>query len=258
MQHLRRAPGRHVTFGASGADYHVSGPSGSAVLTGPGGPIAEVRAMAPRAAPRRHQRPRRIGARHGDRPGRSRRRRHGARRVPRSGAPHRARRRGRGRGLVRRLQGHHPTRRLGGDPRLRPRRAHRRRTEQGPRPDADDGHPRTHTRRRGDRRGRRRRGRRLRSGAGHERRADRARRVDGRGRRRRRDSCPSRRRRRAVTGLRQLRLVRRLRSARRRLPPARRAETAFPGHADGAQRWTLLGGARRSHRRVHSEPASAT
>ncbi len=50
MQHLRRAPGRHVTFGASGADYHLSGPSGSAVLAGPGGPIAEVRAMA-RALP---------------------------------------------------------------------------------------------------------------------------------------------------------------------------------------------------------------
>ena len=141
MRHLRRAPARHVTFGASGADYHVSGAAASAVLTGPGGPIAAVRAMARVAAPRPHQRARRVGARARDGAGRSRRRGHGARRVPRSAAPHRARRRGRRRGLVRRLQGHHATRRLRGDPRLRPRRAHRRRAEQGPRPHADDGHP---------------------------------------------------------------------------------------------------------------------
>src|SRR4051812_31531405 len=50
MQHLRRAPARQVTFGAQRADYHVSGPAPSAVLTGPRGSIAEVRAMA-RALP---------------------------------------------------------------------------------------------------------------------------------------------------------------------------------------------------------------
>ena len=76
--------------------------------------------------------------------------------------------------------------------------------------------------------------------------------VDGRGRRRRRDSCPSRRRRRAVTRLCQLRLVRRLRSARRRLPPARRTELRSPatqaaaGRSSAAPRRT--GGSTRSRR----------
>ena len=41
MRRLRDAPGRHVTFGESGADYHVAGGS----LHGPGGEIAEISAM---------------------------------------------------------------------------------------------------------------------------------------------------------------------------------------------------------------------
>ena len=41
MRHLDAAPGRHVTFGATGADYHVA----DGRLVGPGGPIADVAAM---------------------------------------------------------------------------------------------------------------------------------------------------------------------------------------------------------------------
>jgi UDP-N-acetylmuramoylalanine--D-glutamate ligase len=41
MRRLAAAPGRHVTFGATDADYHVAGGR----LVGPGGPIAEVAAM---------------------------------------------------------------------------------------------------------------------------------------------------------------------------------------------------------------------
>jgi UDP-N-acetylmuramoylalanine--D-glutamate ligase len=41
MRHLERAPGRHRTFGAAGADYHLSGK----MLTGPGGPIVDVGLM---------------------------------------------------------------------------------------------------------------------------------------------------------------------------------------------------------------------
>jgi UDP-N-acetylmuramoylalanine--D-glutamate ligase len=41
MRRLEDAPGRHVTFGASGADYHVAGGS----LRGPGGEIAAIEAM---------------------------------------------------------------------------------------------------------------------------------------------------------------------------------------------------------------------
>ena len=41
MRRLVAAPGRHVTFGASGADYHVAGGS----LRGPGGDIVAIEAM---------------------------------------------------------------------------------------------------------------------------------------------------------------------------------------------------------------------
>jgi UDP-N-acetylmuramoylalanine--D-glutamate ligase len=41
MEHLRRAPGRRRSFGATGADYHLAGDT----LTGPRGPIADVASM---------------------------------------------------------------------------------------------------------------------------------------------------------------------------------------------------------------------
>ncbi len=41
MRHLERAPGRHRTFGTSGADYHLSG----TMLTGPAGPIVDIGLM---------------------------------------------------------------------------------------------------------------------------------------------------------------------------------------------------------------------
>jgi UDP-N-acetylmuramoylalanine--D-glutamate ligase len=41
MRHLGRAPGRHRTFGRTGADYHLAG----TVLTGPAGPIADISVM---------------------------------------------------------------------------------------------------------------------------------------------------------------------------------------------------------------------
>ena len=41
MDHLERAPGRHRTFGADGADYHLA----DGVLTGPDGPIADISVM---------------------------------------------------------------------------------------------------------------------------------------------------------------------------------------------------------------------
>ncbi len=41
MDHLESAPGRHVTFGASGADYHVAG----GWLVGPQGRLAEVASL---------------------------------------------------------------------------------------------------------------------------------------------------------------------------------------------------------------------
>ena len=61
MRHLRRAPGRHVTFGLDGADYRCR-PSTVGGSSGRRGPIAEVAVDAPAPAARRHQRPRRVGA----------------------------------------------------------------------------------------------------------------------------------------------------------------------------------------------------
>jgi UDP-N-acetylmuramoylalanine--D-glutamate ligase len=45
MERLARAPGRRVTFGASGADYFVAGTGRERVLTGPAGPLASVASM---------------------------------------------------------------------------------------------------------------------------------------------------------------------------------------------------------------------
>ena len=63
--------------------------------------------------------------------------------VRRPAAPHRARRRRRRRAVVQRLEGDDAARRVGGDPGVRPRRADRRRLQQGPRPVADGGRART-------------------------------------------------------------------------------------------------------------------
>ncbi|HUV17450.1 MAG TPA: UDP-N-acetylmuramoyl-L-alanine--D-glutamate ligase [Ilumatobacteraceae bacterium] len=45
MRRLREAPGREVTFGAAGADYHVDTSGDEDRLVGPTGPIARVSAM---------------------------------------------------------------------------------------------------------------------------------------------------------------------------------------------------------------------
>ncbi len=45
MSHLDRAPARHVTFGVTGADYHVAGSGDRAMLAGPCGELAPVAAM---------------------------------------------------------------------------------------------------------------------------------------------------------------------------------------------------------------------
>ena len=137
MAHLAAAPARHVTFGATGADYRVAGSGDDAVLVGPHGELAAVTTMR-RGLPHDITNglaaaalvletglagPEAVAA--------------GAGVVHRPAAPHRARRRRRRGALVRRLEGDDPARRVGRHPRVRPRRADRRRAQQGARPGPD-------------------------------------------------------------------------------------------------------------------------
>ena len=148
MRHLDAAPARHVTFGRSNADYHLAGDE----LRGPTGTIATVAFDAAPAAARHHQRARGVGARRRVGSRRPRGCRPRDRVVRRAAAPHRAGGRARRRAVVQRLQGDDTARRGRGDPRVRARRAHRRRAQQGPRPVADGRRARTPPVGRGDRR----------------------------------------------------------------------------------------------------------
>ena len=145
---LRRRPGRDApprrarrpatcTFGRAGADYRVDARRRRARRARrPASPRS--RRCGARLPARHHQRAGRGGARARDRAGR-RRTPSPRRSATFAGPPHRIELVGeaRRRALVQRLQGDDAARRVGGDPRLRPHRADRRRLQQGRRPVAD-------------------------------------------------------------------------------------------------------------------------
>ena len=246
----RRGPGRprHVRR-STGADYHVAATGGRRARRAAAA-IAAVAVDAPAPAARLTNAlaaaalvlETGLG-----RPGARRRRRWRRSSGRRTASSRSASRR---RALVQRLQGHDAARRVGRDPGLRPRRADRRRAQQGPRPVADGAPSRDRVRavvahRRGRaptiaRRVRRRRARRRR-------------RLDGRGRRPRPPSSPRRATSSCSRRVRQLRLVPgRLPGARRRLPRSSHEHSRRPTHRSTRSRRRRHGGRSRpttAHRR---------
>ena len=233
MRHLAEAPARLRTF-ARAAPTTTSPGRARRVLAGPPGALGRRRRPAPGAAPRPHERPgrRRPGAR-----GRTRRRRRrGGRAGPFVGPPHRIELVGDADGVrwFNDSKATTPHAASVADPGVRPRRAHRRRSEQGPRPARR--WPPTPARMRAvvaiGAGGRRRRRRRSPASAPIVAATSMADAVD-----RAAGARPARRRRAAVAGVRQLRLVprRRLPGPRRRLPPARRTSDRQADHDHRSQ-----------------------
>ena len=159
MRHLAGAPGRHVTFGTAGADYRVE----DGLLVSPHGEIAAVASMR-RSLPHDVTNGLAAAALVLETGLGRRRRRSPTALASFVGPPHRIElvAEADGSRLVQRFEGDDPACRGCGDRRLRPRRAHRRRAQQGSRPGADGRRPRADPRRRRHRRGERRRRRRVR------------------------------------------------------------------------------------------------